>query len=110
MKCCCLVGKIYGWNGVGTTAIEAVDTPDAIYLGLAIGSVGSVNYLYAANFHAGTVDVFNGTCGAESGWVPVAAISPSVLVSEIEIEKRQHEQDKPPLLPSPVLDVSEDEG
>ncbi len=55
-------------------------------------------------------DVFNGTCGAESGWVPVSAVSPSVLVSEIEIEKRQHEQDKPPLLPSPVLDLPEDQG
>jgi uncharacterized protein (TIGR03118 family) len=54
-------GEIYGWNGVGTTAIEAAATPDAIYLGLAIGSVGTANYLYAANFHAGTVDVFNGT-------------------------------------------------
>jgi predicted Zn-dependent protease len=46
-------------------------------------------------------DVFNGTCGAESGWVPVSAISPSVLVSEIEVEKRQHEQDRPPILPAP---------
>jgi uncharacterized protein (TIGR03118 family) len=53
-------GKIYGWNGgVGTTAIEKAATPDAIYLGLAIGSVGTANFLYAANFHAGTVDVFN---------------------------------------------------
>jgi uncharacterized protein (TIGR03118 family) len=56
-------GQIRGWNGVGTTAILAVDTPDAIYLGLAIGSVGSSNFLYAANFHAGTIDVFNGTWG-----------------------------------------------
>jgi uncharacterized protein (TIGR03118 family) len=54
-------GSIYGWNGVGTVAIQAVATPDAIYLGLAIGSIGTANYLYAANFHAGTVDVFNGT-------------------------------------------------
>jgi uncharacterized protein (TIGR03118 family) len=54
-------GEIYGWNGVGTTAIEAAATDDAIYLGLAIGSVGSSNFLYAANFHVGTVDVFNGT-------------------------------------------------
>lgn len=46
-------------------------------------------------------DVFNGTCGAESGWVPVSAISPSVLVSEIEVEKRQKGQDKPPILPPP---------
>ena len=54
-------GEIYGWNGVGTTAIEAADTADAIYLGLAIGNVGTANFLYAANFHAGTVDVFDGT-------------------------------------------------
>jgi uncharacterized protein (TIGR03118 family) len=52
-------GKIYGWNGVGTTAIEAVATPDAIYLGLTIGSVGVANYLYAANFSAARVDVFD---------------------------------------------------
>ena len=45
--------------------------------------------------------VFNGTCGAESGWVPVSAVSPSILVSEIEIEKRSKEQEKPPILPPP---------
>lgn len=44
---------------------------------------------------------FNGTCGAESGWVPVSAISPSILVSEIEIEKKVKAQDKPPLLKAP---------
>ena len=47
-------------------------------------------------------DVFNGTCGAQSGWVPVSAISPSLLLSEIEIERSQKGQDRPPLLPSPV--------
>jgi TldD protein len=46
-------------------------------------------------------DVFNGTCGAESGWVPVSATAPSILVSEIEVEKRQREQDRPPILPAP---------
>ncbi|MFH1143043.1 MAG: metallopeptidase TldD-related protein, partial [Candidatus Eisenbacteria bacterium] len=46
--------------------------------------------------------VFNGTCGAESGGVPVSAVSPSILVSEIEVEKRQKGQDKPPLLPPPT--------
>ncbi|MFH2055283.1 MAG: metallopeptidase TldD-related protein, partial [bacterium] len=35
--------------------------------------------------------IFNGTCGAESGWVPVSAIAPSVLVSEVEIEKKAKE-------------------
>jgi TldD protein len=49
--------------------------------------------------------VFNGTCGAESGGVPVSAISPSILVSEIEVEKRQKGQEKPPILPSPGTEV-----
>ncbi len=46
-------------------------------------------------------DIFNGTCGAESGWVPVSAVSPSILVSEIEVEKKFKEQNRPPILPSP---------
>ncbi len=46
--------------------------------------------------------VFNGTCGAESGWVPVSAVSPSILVSQIEIEKRRRDQDKPPILDPPI--------
>jgi predicted Zn-dependent protease len=46
-------------------------------------------------------EVFNGYCGAESGSVPVSAISPSILVSEIEIEKKAKSQDRPPLLPQP---------
>jgi len=52
-------GEIYGWNTVGTVSIEAAETDGAIYLGLAIGSSGGANYLYAANFKGGTVDVFD---------------------------------------------------
>lgn len=47
-------------------------------------------------------DVFNGTCGAESGGVPVSGVSPSILVSEIEVEKRRREQEKPPILSPPI--------
>ena len=36
------------------------------------------------------LEVFNGYCGAESGQVPVSAISPALLVSEIEIQKKDH--------------------
>jgi TldD protein len=46
--------------------------------------------------------IFNGTCGAESGWVPVSAVSPSLLLSKLEIERSMHERDKPPLLPAPM--------
>ena len=34
------------------------------------------------------IDVFNGVCGAESGGVPVSASSPSLLVSEVEVQKK----------------------
>ena len=46
--------------------------------------------------------VFNGYCGAESGQVPVSAASPAILVSEIEIQKKQHSQDRPPFLGRPI--------
>jgi TldD protein len=47
-------------------------------------------------------EVFNGYCGAESGNVPVSAVSPALLISEIEIEKKQKSQDRPPLLAPPT--------
>jgi predicted Zn-dependent protease len=50
---------------------------------------------------ADDLGVFNGMCGAESGWVPVSAAAPSLLLSGIEIEKRLKGQDRPPLLPAP---------
>ena len=46
---------------------------------------------------------FNGYCGAESGFVPVSATSPSLLVQQIEIERRDKRSDKPPVLPAPSL-------
>jgi TldD protein len=47
-------------------------------------------------------DVFNGFCGAESGNVPVSAVSSSILVSELEIQKKESSRDRPPLLPPPM--------
>lgn len=48
-------------------------------------------------------DVFNGVCGAESGWVPVSASSPSLLVGEVEVQRHEKENDRPPLLVAPVV-------
>ena len=48
--------------------------------------------------------VFNGTCGAESGWVPVSAVSPSLLFSEVETEKVKKSNEKPPILKPPYFD------
>ncbi len=45
--------------------------------------------------------VFNGTCGAESGGVPVSGVSPAILVSQIEVQKKDKSQERPPLLAPP---------
>lgn len=44
---------------------------------------------------------FNGICGAESGGVPVAGVSPAVLVSQIEVQKKMKSQERAPILPAP---------
>jgi TldD protein len=47
------------------------------------------------------VDVFNGYCGAESGYVPVSSSSPSLLIAHVEVAKKPKQSDKPPVLPAP---------
>lgn len=55
-----LAGSIDAWNAsLGTTATVVASTPAAVYTGLALGNNGSANFLYAANFGAGQIDVFN---------------------------------------------------
>jgi uncharacterized protein (TIGR03118 family) len=66
-------GAITGWNpGVGTpmpTAFGPLSTEaevgfqatdGAIFTGLAAGDVGTAHFLYAADFHNGTIDVIDG--------------------------------------------------
>jgi predicted Zn-dependent protease len=47
-------------------------------------------------------EVFNGVCGAESGWVPVSATSPSLLLGQIEVTRQEKSHDRPPLLGPPA--------
>lgn len=47
-------------------------------------------------------EIFNGVCGAESGYVPVAAISPAILTTQIEVQKKSKSSDRLPILPPPV--------
>ncbi|MDD5530195.1 MAG: metallopeptidase TldD-related protein [bacterium] len=81
--------------------VYADGKPDEIVRGVDI--VGTPlasfsNILATADDYA----VFNGYCGAESGSVPVSCVSPSILVSEIEVEKKEKGQEKPPILPAPL--------
>jgi predicted Zn-dependent protease len=46
-------------------------------------------------------EVFNGVCGAESGWVPVSAVAPSILTAQIEVQKKPKSNDRLPILPPP---------
>jgi TldD protein len=46
-------------------------------------------------------EVFNGECGAESGTIPVSAIAPAMLVSEMETQKQAQGSARPPILPIP---------
>ena len=52
-----------------------------------------------------TPEVFNGYCGAESGYVPVSAAAPAILTSELEVQKKQASTDRPPILPAPAHDA-----
>jgi TldD protein len=60
--------------------------------------IGSLNRIVAASDTAG---VFNGFCGAESGFVPVSTVAPAVLISEIELQRTRRAMERPPILPAP---------
>jgi TldD protein len=51
-------------------------------------------------------EVFNGICGAESGSVPVSAVAPAMLFSEIEVQKRAHSLNRPPILSPPGFETT----
>jgi predicted Zn-dependent protease len=53
-------------------------------------------------------EVFNGICGAESGWVPVSAVSPAILTAQIEVQKKPKSNDRLPILPPPAPEKATD--
>lgn len=59
-------GTVSGWYA-GTTAFIAVNNNNgAVYKGLTLATANGANYLYVANFHAGTVEVYDGNYAAHS--------------------------------------------
>ena len=59
-------GTVSGWRGaLGTTAETlALGSSANVYKGAAIGTTGGNDYLYAANFRTGNIDVFKGSATA----------------------------------------------
>jgi predicted Zn-dependent protease len=74
--------------------------PDELVRGVDIVGtpLASFSRIVATSDHS---SVFNGICGAESGSVPVSAVSPALLVSEIEVQKKERSLDRPPFLSRP---------
>ena len=60
--------------------------------------LSSINKLVATS---NEVRVFNGFCGAESGYVPVSTIAPATLITEIELQRVARANERSPILPAP---------
>jgi TldD protein len=78
--------------------------PDLIVRGIDL--IGTPLQTFSRILAAGpTPAVFNGTCGAESGWVPVSAVSPALLVQQIETQRKLQGQARQPVT-GPPSDVA----
>ena len=76
--------------------------PDELVRGVSIVGTpqAALSRIVATNDHP---DVFNGECGAESGTIPVSAVAPAMLVSEIETQRQAQGTARPPILPPPAV-------
>lgn len=86
-----------------TRRVYADGRPDEVVRGIDL--VGTPLVAFSNLVAAGTsTEVFNGTCGAESGWVPVSAVAPSLLFERLEFQLKEKGQERPPLLAKPSPD------
>ena len=70
--------------------VEIVGTP-----------LSSINKILVAGEDNG---VFNGYCGAESGYVPVSTIAPALLFRELEMQRSGRTKQRAPILKAPGLE------
>lgn len=81
--------------------VYADGRPDELVRGLDL--VGTPHVAFGDLVAAGDdAQVFNGVCGAESGWVPVSGVAPSLLFRRLEFQLKEKGQERPPLLDKPV--------
>ena len=83
--------------------------PDELVRGVSIVGTpqAALNRILATNDKQ---DIFNGICGAESGSIPVSAVAPAMLVSEIETQRQAQGTARPPILPPPGADTTSVSG
>ena len=80
--------------------------PDELVRGVSIVGTpqAALNRIVATGDHQ---DIFNGECGAESGTIPVSAVAPAMLVSEIETQRQAQGTARPPIVPPPPVTVAD---
>jgi len=83
--------------------------PDELVRGVSIVGTpqAALNRILATDDHP---DIFNGICGAESGSIPVSAVAPAMLVSEIETQRQKQGIARPPILPPPGVAAASNSG
>jgi predicted Zn-dependent protease len=99
-----LTGRItpnaFNVRATSSRRIFADGRPDELVRGIDL--VGTPFVAFSNLVAAGDdPEVFNGTCGAESGWVPVSAVAPSMLFSRLEFQLKEKGQERPPLRSKP---------
>ena len=77
--------------------------PDELVRGVSIVGTpqAALNRIVVTGNHQ---DIFNGECGAESGTIPVSAVAPAMLVSEIETQRQAQGTARPPIVPPPPVE------
>ena len=83
--------------------------PDELVRGVSIVGTpqAALSSILATGDHQ---DIFNGICGAESGSLPVSAVAPAMLMSQIETQREAQGTSRPPILPPPPSDSSSSKG
>lgn len=100
-----MTGRVYpnAFNVRATYAwkVYADGRPDELIRGIDL--VGTPLVALSNVLAAGSdPEVFNGFCGAESGSVPNSAVSPSLLIRQLEVQKKEGGSSRPPLRPKPA--------
>jgi len=100
------IPNAFSINAVRSRRVFVDGRPDELVRGIDL--IGTPLEAFSKIVTAGELhDPFNGVCGAESGWVPVSAVAPALLIESIETQRKRKDQATPPILPPPLADPPE---
>lgn len=90
----------FGVDPVEVYRVFADGRPDQLVRGVKL--IGTPLAMFSSIAAGGeTPSVFTGQCGAESGWVPVTAISPTIFISKVETQRSETGYQLPAALERP---------